>query len=233
MASTKTVLLVSENLQLRSQLTTLFEGVEGYEFLSTDSFPSNLVEGELVLCEQALLPLSFFSEGIKSKTKFYLWVLFRSFDEEKIIRIMHAGASDYLVSPYTASIIKTKVEAFFLSMQKISGVIPEELFFGNASFDVLHHTVSFPEQKPVSLTPSESGILKQLLVNRGELCLRTDLLQEVKGNLDTIIPRNVDVHIASLRKKLGNYGSWIVTIRGIGYKFVDGESTTFLEDSQL
>ncbi|WP_213318859.1 response regulator transcription factor [Chlamydiifrater volucris] len=233
MASTKTISLVSENLQLRSQLSALFKDTEGYEFSSTDTFPSNPTEGELILCEQSLLPLTFFSEGVGSKAKFYLWVLFRSFDEEKIIRVIHLGASDYLVSPYTAPTLKAKVEAFFLSTYKIVGVIPETLFFGEAFLDVLHHTISFPGKSPISLTPSESGILKQLLVNKGELCLRTDLLQEVKGNLETIIPRNVDVHIASLRKKLGRYGSWIVTIRGIGYKFAEGEEEPSFGRPQL
>lgn len=61
-------------------------------------------------------------------------------------------------------------------------------------------------------------------MNRGQLCLRKHLLEEIKGNTKEIIARNVDVHIASLRKKLGPYGSKISTIRGVGYLFSENDN---------
>ena len=76
----------------------------------------------------------------------------------------------------------------------------------------------------IHLTPSESGILKRLLLNKGHLCLRKHLLEEIKNHAKAIVARNVDVHIASLRKKLGVYGNRIVTVRGVGYLFSDDEN---------
>ena len=73
--------------------------------------------------------------------------------------------------------------------------------------------------EPVKLTVTEFKLLRHLVQNRGRAYTRGDLLDAVLGQDAYVIDRNVDVHVATLRKKLGEYGKHILTIRGLGYKF--------------
>src|SRR5258705_492002 len=73
--------------------------------------------------------------------------------------------------------------------------------------------------KPIACTLTEFKLLHFLASNRGRAFTRNDLLNAVVGQDAIIIDRNVDVHVATLRKKLGEYGGHILTIRGLGYKF--------------
>jgi DNA-binding response OmpR family regulator len=56
-------------------------------------------------------------------------------------------------------------------------------------------------------------------MNRGRAYTRNELLNAILGEEVIVIDRNIDVHVATLRKKLGAYGAHILTIRGLGYKF--------------
>jgi DNA-binding response OmpR family regulator len=80
--------------------------------------------------------------------------------------------------------------------------------------------------KPVSLTLTEFKLLHFLVSNRGRAFTRNELLNAVVGQEAIIIDRNVDVHVATLRKKLGGYGVHILTIRGLGYKFRETPAPT-------
>jgi DNA-binding response OmpR family regulator len=73
----------------------------------------------------------------------------------------------------------------------------------------------------VKLTVTEFKLLRHLVQNKGRAFTRNELLNAVLGQEVVIIDRNVDVHIATLRKKLGRHGDHIVTIRGLGYKFAE------------
>ena len=71
----------------------------------------------------------------------------------------------------------------------------------------------------ITLTLSEFGILSRLVQNQGHVLSRNQLLDEIQTTDSFIVDRNIDVHIASLRKKLGPDFSWIETVRGVGYRF--------------
>jgi two-component system alkaline phosphatase synthesis response regulator PhoP len=73
--------------------------------------------------------------------------------------------------------------------------------------------------KIITLTLSEFGILKRLLSHRGKVLTRNQLSDDIHNDDAFIVDRNIDVHIASLRKKLGPNFDWIETVRGIGYRF--------------
>ena len=77
------------------------------------------------------------------------------------------------------------------------------------------------KDKYIPITLSEFGILKRLLFNRGRVLTRGQLLDDVQNDDAFIIDRNIDVHIASLRKKLGPHFLWIETVRGVGYRFLE------------
>ncbi|MBM3183948.1 MAG: winged helix-turn-helix transcriptional regulator, partial [Chlamydiae bacterium] len=69
------------------------------------------------------------------------------------------------------------------------------------------------------LTLSEFGILRRLVTNQGKVLTRNQLLEDINNDDAFVVDRNIDVHIASLRKKLGPSFDSIETVRGVGYRF--------------
>ena len=73
--------------------------------------------------------------------------------------------------------------------------------------------------KPVQLTLTEFGILNYLVRRPGWVFTRSQIVDAVKGEDYFVTDRSVDVQIVGLRKKLGTAGSYIETVRGVGYRF--------------
>ncbi len=78
--------------------------------------------------------------------------------------------------------------------------------------------------KLLKLTQMEFRLFEELVRNGGCVCEREQLLCALTGNEVTVIGRNIDVHIRSIRKKLGAMRDMIETVRGIGYRLRDAES---------
>ncbi|AEB41299.1 winged helix-turn-helix transcriptional regulator [Chlamydia pecorum] len=220
----KTILLVTKDHSLSLELKNLCSYDSPYHLVISPSF-SMETSASVIFCEYLLLPETIFSHKFSSQSD--LIVLFDLFSEESVVEVLDKGATGYLLRPLTAKVMDAVIRAFLRHNSSTHPVVPETLHFGDRTFHVLSLTIESPEGK-THLTPSEAGILKRLLMNQGQLCLRKHLLEEIKGNIKEITPRNVDVHIASLRKKLGPYGSKISTIRGIGYLFATEDSQEFL-----
>jgi two-component system phosphate regulon response regulator PhoB len=70
----------------------------------------------------------------------------------------------------------------------------------------------------IDLTPTEFRILYFLAQSQGWVFTRYQILDKVRGEETVTTDRVVDVHITSLRKKLGAYGNWVETVRGVGYR---------------
>jgi two-component system phosphate regulon response regulator PhoB len=76
--------------------------------------------------------------------------------------------------------------------------------------------------EPVDLTPSEFRLLDTMIRQPGRAFDRNELIDAALGADTLILERTIDVHIRSLRKKLGESNKLIQTVRGIGYRFRDG-----------
>jgi two-component system phosphate regulon response regulator PhoB len=75
--------------------------------------------------------------------------------------------------------------------------------------------------EPIVLTPAEFKLLQTLAGNPGRVYRRGDLLDKVVGPGAIVTERNIDTHVKSVRKKLGEHGFRIETVRGVGYRFSD------------
>ena len=73
-------------------------------------------------------------------------------------------------------------------------------------------------ERTIPMTLSEFGILRRLAANQGKVLTRNQLLDDVQNDDAFIVDRNIDVHIAAIRKKLGPNFKWIETVRGVGYR---------------
>ncbi len=130
------------------------------------------------------------------------------------VQSLDGGADDYLVKPFGVMELISRVKALLRRSQRIQ---TQELSCGPVRLDVQRHRV-FVEESEVTLTRMEFELLRYLLENRGIALTREKLLNAVWG-LDYLgDSRTVDVHMRTLRAKLGRGGDVIHTLRGVGYR---------------
>lgn len=127
------------------------------------------------------------------------------------------GADDYVTKPCSVKLLLARVAALLRRSQ--AGEPEPELFTGGPiRLDVSRHEV-LVEDKPVVLTATEFRVLKSLMAANGRVLSRSQMIDNVLGTGVAVTDRTIDVHITALRKKLGDGGAWIQTIRGVGYAF--------------
>ncbi len=133
------------------------------------------------------------------------------------VKGLDAGADDYICKPFGVMELVSRVKALLRRTEKEEKHIFE---FNGIELDENKHNV-LSDGDPIELTYKEYQILKYLLINKGLVLTRDKLMDLVWGYDFEQGNRTVDVHILSLRKKLGKNGDAIKTIRNVGYKIGD------------
>ncbi len=127
---------------------------------------------------------------------------------------LDSGADDYITKPFGTMELISRIKAV---LRRTSGNKSAELRIGDIVMDTEKHTVTADGQN-VALTLKEYSILMLLAENKGKVFTRDSLLSKIWGYDYDGENRTVDVHIKSLRTKLGKSGDKIETVRGVGYK---------------
>lgn len=144
-----------------------------------------------------------------------MMVTARDSEYDKILGL-DGGADDYITKPFGMMEFLARVRAILRRSQKPSGA--QEMYeSGDLKLYVNKHQV-FDGAREVELTLKEFELLKFLLENKGIVMTRDKLLTGVWGYDFDGETRTVDVHIRTLRQKLGTCGELIETVRGVGYK---------------
>jgi two-component system phosphate regulon response regulator PhoB len=138
---------------------------------------------------------------------------------EEIDRVVgfEVGADDYVVKPFSVRELMLRIKAV-LRRTQTPEEDSEEVIFGRLTVDVSGHHI-WVDGEEVALTALEFRLLTTFLVRRGRVQTRDRLLDDVWGYGTAVTTRTVDTHIKRLREKLGPTGSYIETVRGVGYRF--------------
>ncbi len=145
-----------------------------------------------------------------------LIILSEKNEELDIVLGLELGADDYITKPFSVKILFSKIKAI-LRRKKQSIKTSKNIVFSDFTLEVDKYILR-KGQKQIPLTLSEFGILKRLLTHKNHVLSRSQLLDDINNDDAFIVDRNIDVHIASLRKKLGSH-SIIETVRGVGYRY--------------
>ena len=126
---------------------------------------------------------------------------------------LDAGADDYLAKPFGMMELLSRIRALLRRTEREVNIY----HCGVLTVDQTRHTVTV-NGREVVLTQKEFEVLCLLLKNRGQVLSRERLIEDVWGYAFTGESRTVDVHVRTLRQKLGEAGAYIETVRGYGYK---------------
>lgn len=137
-------------------------------------------------------------------------------EELDIILGLELGADDYVSKPFSPKILFSRIKAV-MRRGSIAEKTAKLISFGEYELDVDRYLLTKNGQT-LNITLSEFGVLKRLLSNRGKVLTRNQLLDDIHNDDAFIVDRNIDVHIAALRRKLGPGFDWIETVRGVGYR---------------
>lgn len=141
-------------------------------------------------------------------------------EEIDVILGLELGADDYVPKPFSPKILFSRVKAVMRRGKEPLEKPAKVLTFGDFTMEIERYQLK-KRNKEIPLTLSEFGILRRLAMSRGKVLTRNQLLDEVQNDDAFIVDRNIDVHVAALRKKLGPNFTLIQTVRGVGYRFRD------------
>ncbi len=150
-------------------------------------------------------------------------VMLTAKDEDiDVVTGLEVGADDYITKPFSPKVLIARIRTV-LRRQPIKGEDKKHIIqIGPIVIDHGKYTVTL-ENNRLQLTATEFQLLFTLANRPGWVYSRSQLVDKIRGEDHIISERAVDVQIANLRKKLGNYGDYIETVRGPGYKFKEFE----------
>lgn len=146
-------------------------------------------------------------------------------EEMDIVVGLEIGADDYLTKPFSPNVLVARVRAHLRRIEKIASRNAvdaaenqeQKIIYGPLKICKSSHEIFFNEEK-IQFTLAEFKLLAALAENPGKVFTRDQLISIIAGEDTYLVGRNIDVHVRSIRKKLGDDAHIIETIRGVGYK---------------
>lgn len=133
---------------------------------------------------------------------------------------LETGADDYITKPFHQRELIARLNSQLRRVQMTDSMLEPIIRLNNLELNTETRQASI-NNETVELTYSEFELLHFLLSNQGRVLSRDTLLNQLWGYDSAEQTRTVDIHISSIRKKLGEYGKYIKTVRGVGYRFLD------------
>ncbi|MBD2193990.1 MULTISPECIES: response regulator transcription factor [Calothrix] len=165
-------------------------------------------------------------QEMQRRTNVLVLILTSRTDEADKIKIMSAGADDFMSKPFSLAEVEVRVQALLRRVRTVNPSPAQRLVFHQLAINPEGREVTLND-KPLPLTALEFNILHFLASHPGQAWSRTQLIQKIWGCDYVGDGRVVDVHIGQLRKKLEadtTVPEYIKTVRGFGYKFEPPET---------
>ena len=223
------ILIVEDEPDMVLGLKDNFE-FEGYEVLTASDGVAGLERArshkpDVVILDIMLPKLSGLevcktlrSEGFSAPI---VMLTARGQEIDKVVGL-ELGADDYVTKPFSLRELLARVRAVLRRTEGTNKRL-SRYRFSDLELDFEAYRAKRGGE-PLDLSPREFELLRYLIERKGETVTRDKLLEDVWGYESYPSTRTVDTHIAKLRAKIGDSGSeptWILTIHGVGYKFVD------------
>jgi len=225
----KAKILVVEDEPPILDLVTTYLRNEGYEVRIAQDGPSGLKAARAF--KPDLLVLDIMLPGmdglelltlLRRESDAYVILLTAKAEEMDKLVGLSLGADDYLTKPFSPRELVARVKAALRRLRSEgSAAQTDTLTFRHVRIDAGRRQV-WVDDEPVKLTATEFDLLKTLAEHQGLVLSREQLLERVWGYDFYGEARVVDVHIGHIRQKLGD-DRFIVTVRGVGYRFEDEE----------
>ena len=200
-------------------------GYETASFESGESFwqAMRTAEPELVILDVMLPGEDGFSilkklRNTPSLRRLPIIMITAKSSELDTVRGLDCGADDYIAKPFGIMEFLSRVRAAL--RRSAPQTRPNVYSFHELMMDNARHSVTV-NGEDVELTYKEYSLLRLLLENTNLVVTRETILQVVWGTDIPVESRTVDMHIRTLRKKLGSAGGYILTVRKVGYKLAD------------
>ncbi len=136
------------------------------------------------------------------------------------VQALDIGADDYVTKPFGMMELVSRIKAVLRRANRSSSGSPDMLEVGSIRMDTRKHLVNVNGQN-IDLTLKEFELLNKFMMNTEVVLTREQLLTDIWGYDFNGETRTVDVHVRTLRQKLGAAGDMIQTVRGVGYKLVE------------
>jgi two-component system phosphate regulon response regulator PhoB len=128
------------------------------------------------------------------------------------------GADDYITKPFSVKLLLARIAAV-LRRSEDAHAADSSLTLGPIRIDLGTHQALLNDE-PIHLTLTEFRLLAALVQARGRVLSRRHLMSKAMGPGVTVTERTIDVHMTAIRKKLGDHGNLITTVRGVGYRAI-------------
>ena len=139
-------------------------------------------------------------------------------EEEDVIKGLEVGADDYITKPFSPKVLLARIKAVLRRSKNITKNQKNVFKLNEIKID-LSKRRTFIRDAEVKLTYTEFQILHLLAQKSGWVFTRGQIVDSIRGENHAITDRSVDVQIVNLRKKMGDQGHLIETVRGVGYRF--------------
>ena len=139
-------------------------------------------------------------------------------EEADIVRGLELGADDYVPKPFSPRVLMARIKAVLRRKPSVQDDQEQVVEVHELKIDPGRHEVTAAGQA-IHLTFTEFRLLHFLASKPGWAYTRSQIVDAVKGEDYPVTERSVDVQVTGLRRKLGDFGNYIETVRGVGYRF--------------
>ena len=190
------------------------DGVSFWQGLREEKNPELILLDIMLPGENGMEILHRLKEKAATKHIPVIMVTAKGSEYDKVLGL-DSGADDYIAKPFGMMELVSRIKAVLRRTQKEE--VDTDLSYQDIRICNASHKV-FVRDEEVELTKKEYNLLSYLIRNQGVVLTRDQLLNSIWGYDFDGETRTVDVHVRSLRQKLGNAGDCVTTVRGIGYR---------------